>query len=602
MDQETGLALISDFPDSPGVYLMKDVSGTVIYIGKAKSLKKRVRQYFSSHVGYRQAMLVRRIAHIDFLLTRDEIEALVLENNLIKDLRPFFNVLLKDDKTYPSARIDMSAEFPVLEKVRRISRDGARYFGPFPISRNLDRAIEQLNASFGLRACVKIKKKPCLYRHLKKCPAPCGGFISREEYSLRVTRLVEFLSEFSLPALRELQDQMNTASSEQRFEEAAVLRDRINALRLLWGRSEAESFSGRDVDYIGWCVESGILFLLVLSRRRGKMLRQGFYQMEVQPWEEEDETAQRLLLGHYQRIGDPPGLVCLGCGEAWDWMTGLLNVQFSGFSRVIQRPGPEHKSGLAMLMRNLRYKSSAFFRSRETREHQLEQAAELLGLSRIPRRIEGYDISTLGGELSVGAMVVFIDGAEARQAYRRFKIRLVQGVDDYAMLREVLRRRLSHMEWGEPDLLLIDGGRGQLSAAVEAWKGAPFSCDVITLAKKNEEIHTLKHGKPIALPHDHPVLRLLVHVRDEAHRFAVGYQRLRRKEKLKSALDGIPGLGPKRRRLLQQYYPSHALLRSASAEELAKIPGFSSGLAQKIFDALQRHPVKAESKGKVREE
>ncbi|MDD2715574.1 MAG: excinuclease ABC subunit UvrC [Candidatus Wallbacteria bacterium] len=581
--------ILLNLPNDPGVYLMKNSEGSIIYIGKAKNLRNRVKQYFGENASSKQAMLARTIADLEFVLARNELEALILENNLIKQYKPQYNVMLKDDKTYPYLKVTIGEEFPALLKVRKILRDNSAYFGPFPHARYLDKAREILLSCFGLRPCLKIGKKVCLYHHLKKCPGICEKKISSTEYRIRVDKLLSFLHNQSSEALRDYQERMELAKGGLNFEEAARYRDLIQVLRMLWGKSEVESLNLSDVDYFGWQREGDDFFILVQAKRKGKVIRYSFRRIKVQEWESDEEILPLALIEFYEKAPDFPGLIYFPQKTPIEpeLLENLFQKQFELKVGIVKKAGEEHKKSGDLLLRNLRFRIDESHRMEDKTRASLTNTAEILSLSKIPERIEGYDISTLGGELSVASMVVFLNGRPDKQSYRKFKMNL-QGIDDFGMMREVLSRRLKHPEWPLPDLILIDGGRGQLNAACESIADSGFSLEAISLAKREEEIYTGHLSYPLRLPRHHPVLRLLVRVRDEAHRFAVGFQRKRRQEKFKSVLDDIPGLGKKRKELVLDYFPNIAVLMEASPEELAGIPGISRNLAVRIIAAIRK--------------
>ncbi|MGI6315681.1 MAG: excinuclease ABC subunit UvrC [Christensenellales bacterium] len=608
-------------PDSPGVYLMKDADGSVIYIGKSVSLKNRVRQYFHasrSHSPKVQAM-VERIHRFDYILCANEMEAFILENNLIKQYRPYYNNKLKDDKNYPYVRIDMSQSFPRVEITRKMRRDKARYFGPYMSTKDVRAALDVVRRVFPVRTCardlerIRAGNRPCLNAQIGRCLGPCTGQVKPEEYKAVMRQVIRFLEGREDEIIAEVTTEMQEAAASLRFERAAVLRDRKHALeRISASRQNAVSTLREDWDIFGiHRGESLLLFQLLVVR--GGILT-GSDSATLEDW---DETASDgALLGdfvreYYAAQAYIPPLILVPSlppdAETLNtWLTGLR-----GAGCMLHKPERGEKRKLVeMAVRNA---AQAEERLRLARDHAwartggaLRVLAETLGLAAPPRRIEAYDISNIQGTLSVASMVVMEEGEPARDQYRRFRIKTVEGADDFASMAEVIQRRFRHareetetiraaggdLSKGKftrmPDLVLIDGGPVQLAFARQMMDEAGFSdCPAVSLAKREEEIYTVGQPDPIRLKKTDPALHLLQRIRDEAHRFAISYHRsLRGYKTLSSWLDSVEGIGPARRKALLRSYPSRSAMAAATLEELASLPGMNRPAAEAVYSAL----------------
>ncbi len=605
-------------PASPGVYLFRDARGEVIYVGKAASLRERVRSYFS---GYHQqaqpkvGALLERLADLEYIATETEVEALVLEESLIKSYRPHFNVRLKDDKRFPYLAVTLQEPFPRLRLARRPAQDGARYFGPYTNLKLIREHLNELRRIFPLRTCNDpldgrrpTRRRPCLDHSLKQCLAPCVGGVSQEEYRQVAQELCRFLEGRRADLLGALRREMEEAAAKLEFERAARLRDRLKALeglvqlglrsRSLGSVATAAEEAERDV--IGLARTQGLCAVQVFFVREGRVKGRERFLLEVPADTPTEEALAAFLRGFYSEAEAIPREVLLPHPledeEARLLKRWLEERRGAGAKVKLHLP---KRGSKARLVRLATHNAELTLLEEHLREEKrkavaaiLEELRQLLGLERLPRRIEGYDISVLQGAEAVGALVVFEDGLAKRSDYRRFKIEQVRGVDDYAMLREVLERRIAHLgELPKPDLILIDGGRGHLSAARRAlegagggWEGVPLAA----LAKHKQEERVYLEGRPEPLTlGEGGALHLLQRVRDEAHRFAVQYHRLRRKRRtLSSALDEVPGIGPKRKQLLLRHFGSLERLRAASLEELARVPGLPRSVATRVYEKL----------------
>jgi len=596
-------------PPRPGVYLLKDRAGAVIYVGKAKSLRSRVQSYLRGGDGRHQIeFLIKRVADVECLVTRNEKEALILENNLIKQYRPRYNVRLKDDKSYVSVKITTPDPWPRVVVTRRIVQDGGRYFGPFHSASAVRETIDVIRKVFPLRTCsetvFKNRARPCLEYQIKRCLGPCVLEVDRDEYEqhLRAVALLLEGRDSQLAGL--LQERMRQASAEMRFEDAARLRDQIRAIQTTGERQQVVAHAGVDQDVFGLYREGGFIEVQVLIVRGGRLTANqsfGFADWEFP----DEEVLSDVLTQFYQGNRPVPREVLLPVSlEDEDVRAELLRERRSGAVDIrTPRRGAKRRL-IELATENAR---QAFLERRDAQERLAQTAEELrrrLHLRNAPKRVECVDISTFQGGETVGSIVAFDEGRPDTSRYRRYRIRSVEGTDDFASLREVLSRRFAAERRGEglPDLLVIDGGRGQLAVAVTACAEAGIEgLDMVGLAKartlrdaRASEIERLEERvflpgrtNPVVLPRNSNALFLLQQVRDEAHRFAVTYhKKLRDRARLRSPLDEVPGIGAKRRRALLRRFGSVTRLRGASLEEVASVPGIGSALAEVIAKAL----------------
>jgi excinuclease ABC subunit C len=596
---------IKGLPARPGVYLFKDADGTIIYVGKAASLKHRVGSYFGA--GQKLAPKIRRmvgkIADLEYFITASEQEALILELNLIKRHHPRYNVRLKDDKTFPYLKIDLAEDWPRVHITRRLEENGGRYFGPFASAKSIRQTLRLLKGIFPFRSCSKpitgSDARPCLEYHIGNCLAPCIGAVSRQEYAEVIRQVVLFLEGRQERVVKKLKTQMERAAEKMNFEKAARLRDQIQAVeQVVEGQRIAARVKGEQ-DVIAFDQDKDQAYVQVFFIRGGKLIgRESFLLRGTS-----DEAPGQIMAGFIKQFYAsaphiPPLLLLQHPAEEVAVLQGWLSGK-RGSRVIIQSPKRGSKKELVGIvaenarqgLEQLKIKQLASPRALSAA---LEEIQEELNLPRLPARIEGYDISDIQGAAAVGSLVVFEQGRPKPAHYRRFRIKTVSGVDDYAMLGEVLRRRFKRGNeasdsWAVmPDLVLIDGGKGQLSAALAAMRevGAD-SIPAIGLAKENEEIFVPGRSKPIVLPRSSPGLQLLQRLRDEAHRFALGYhQRVRKKQTFTSVLDSVPGIGPRRKRALLRHFGSVKAIREAPLEELAGVKGMTRKLAQNIKEQL----------------
>ena len=573
-------------PDAPGVYIMRDARGKVIYVGKAVVLKNRVRQYFqaSKSHGAKVTAMVANIADIETIVTANEVEALILECNLIKKYRPRYNVLLKDDKSYPYLKLT-AEDFPRIVLTRRVIRDGSRYFGPYTSGLAVKETLQLLRKIFPLRTCTSFHKRPCLEFHIKRCLAPCAEKISREDYMRLVNAAEKFLEGRTAAVERELAAQMSEAAESLNFERAAKLRDVLLAVRKVVEKQKIVSDVG-DVDAIGLARLDGATCVQIFFVRDGKVIGRENFQLNGAADESDVQAVTAFIKQYYSRAEISAAEILLPVElPAADvkLLSAWLNVKFVTPKRGVKR-------GLV----DMANQNAAKFLAEEAARHQLqvaqtfgavEELRTLLKLPTLPRRMECFDISHIQGAETVASMVVFTDGAPDKRSYRRFKIRSAEGKpDDFLSMREVTSRRYGKIS-ELPDLIVIDGGQGQLSAALEIIRGAGLQTPVIGLAKQFELIFVEGSSVPIELPRDSQALKLMQRIRDEAHRFAITYHRkLRRARNLKSALDDVAGIGVKRRTALLKKFGSLAAIKAASIDELLAVPN----MTRPAVDALKK--------------
>ncbi len=581
---------IKTLTDAPGVYLMKDVRGKIIYVGKARVLKNRVRQYFQSNKnhGAKVKAMVAKIVDFETIVTASEVEALILECNLIKKHRPRYNISLKDDKSYPYLRLT-AEDFPRIILTRRIIHDGSRYFGPYTSGLAVKETLQLLRKIFPLRTCKTFAKRPCLEFHIKRCLAPCAKKISREDYMLIVKAAEKFLEGRTAQVERELSNQMNAAAQALNFEEAARLRDILAAIKKVTEKQKIVTDTG-DADAIGLARLENETCAQIFFIREGKVTGRENFLLSGANDETDPQAVTEFIKQYYSRAQISAAEILLPVDLPED-DTKLLS-EWLGVKLIVPKRGVK-RSLVEMANQN-----AEKFLSEESARRQLKNAQTLgaveelknfLNLPRLPRRMECFDISHIQGAETVASMVVFEDGAPDKKSYRRFKIRSTEGKpDDFLSMREVTSRRYGSTE-NLPDLIVIDGGIGQLNSALEIIRGAGHQVPVVGLAKQFELIFVEGASVPIELPKDSQALKLMQRIRDEAHRFAITYHRkLRRKRNLKSELDNVAGIGVKRRNELFKAFGSLAKIKAASVEELSAVPAMNKSAAEslkKFFDA-----------------
>jgi len=586
-------------PDSPGVYLLRDASAQVIYVGKALRLRDRLRSYFTP--GYAQtpriADLMRKVMDFEFVKAANEVEALVLECNLIKHYRPRFNIRLKDDKNYLYLKLPVTEEFPRVHYTRRILDDGALYFGPYTSAQSLRSTVKSIRQLLPFRTCsddIFKQHKVCLDFHIRRCPGPCEGRIDSYEYGSRIRDVALFMEGRSDVLTKQLRQKMNERADSLDFENAARYRDQLIAIEKIADRQKVLTRSREDQDLVAYAREGRDVFVEVAYVRQGKMVGHDGHALEGAGEAPEAELLRAFLLMYYGSATHIPRTILLaGEVEEPDAMTEWL-VQRRGGPVALEVPQKGRKRALVQQLAETAQEELKQLRiqadyDRSRTEPMLTALADALELDEPPHRIECYDISNLQGESAVGAMVVFEDGRPRNDHYRSFRIKHTPGPNDFAMLQEVLRRRLERLEMAQrredatevgdasfssrPDLILIDGGKGQLSAAMEVIEDLGYA-DIPTfgLAKEREELFAPGRSEPIVQEHDSPGMFLVQRVRDEAHRFAITHHRKARSRKaLSSPLDSVEGIGPARKRLLMRTFGSLPAIREAPVAEIVKL-------------------------------
>ena len=597
-------------PNAPGVYLMKASDGTVIYVGKAVRLRTRVRSYFrEKFTSALTSQMMRYVTEVDYIVTETEVEALILENNLIKAHQPRYNVKLKDDKRYPYLRVTVNEPFPRIHITRKAENDGTRYFGPFVHVRSTRQILKQLTKLFPIRTCtlplaeVGNRYRVCLDYHIGRCPGPCADKIDVPNYDEIVRKVCQFLSGNTDAVVKELTEQMQAAAEALDFEMAAKYRDTLKDVQQAITTQNMDSVSAADEDVIGIAARADIACVQLLRVRDGKLLeREHYYLNDVDP-ESLDAALSAFISQYYQNAVFVPKTVVLPMPIASmelieNWLSEKqgnrvgLHVPRAGRLRKLQILATKNAE-ILLTQREQNVVGAGSPSPYSGMEPALVELQELLGLKHPLRRIEAYDISNLGDRFAVGSMVVLEDGKPASGEYRRFKIRSVKGQNDFAMMQEVITRRFRRALANDekfnslPDLMLIDGGKGQLSAAQAAMKTFASSrlpdIPLIALAKRIEEIFVPGQSEPIVLREDNPTLHMIQRLRDEAHRFAVTYHRqLRQKSLSVSVLDEIPNLGPKRKQALLQHFGSIEAIRAASLDGLLSVKGIPRSVAEHI--------------------
>jgi len=589
---------LAALPDQPGVYLWKDAAGEILYVGKAKSLRSRVPSYLSDAeptTPEREA-LARQIADLDTIVVPSEAQALLLENNLIKEHQPRFNIRLRDDKSYPQIAVTLSEPFPRVLVVRRVTLPGARYFGPYTDVATLRQTLKIIRRIFTVRSChwnlpTEAPDRPCLDYHIDRCKAPCVGYQNVEEYRRMVDDVVLFLEGKTLDVRSRLRTRMQDASKTTDFERAAQLRDALKWLDQVEQPQTVEVVGGGDADAIGLARDGDDACRVILRIRDGRLIAREHRFLEHVEHAPEDQVLSAFLVGYYLPLEQRAARVVLPYAPA---DTDALAELAPGVDFVVPQRGANAK--LAELAdQNARHLLDSFkIETFDIDERSADPVFALgrdLGLAVVPRAMVCIDISTNQGRDTVGALVWFEGGRPRKAEYRRYKIKGVAQQDDYAAVHEVvtrfLRRRVDEGK-SLPDLIVIDGGKGQLGAALEAARAAQLDrLSIVSLAKRDEEVFLPAQPDPLRLSRRSPSLKLLQRARDEAHRFAVGYSRKRRSARtITSELLRIPGVGPSRRRALLERFGSLAGVKTATPKEIAALPGFSTRLAERILDRL----------------
>ena len=635
-------------PKTSGVYLWRDEKDIVIYVGKAKSLKNRLSSYFASRRDIKTRILVSRARRIEYIQTDNEYEALLLENNLIKKYKPRYNINLKDGKTYPVLKIT-NERYPRLYRTRRIQNDGARYFGPFPNVPAIDDFLSLVKRTYGLRQCKRLKKRePCLYFHIGRCSAPCANKISESDYRKDIDEIALLLEGDLKKPLAELTEKMKAAAAAREFEKAARIRDGMQAVRALRGQNTVEDMDPEARDYIGWAAEGALITFTVFKMRGGKVVGRDLYRTES--LKDEAEVLPEFLIAYYTDPKQIPPHIFVCAGQEYElaeqWFADKLGVNVTITAIPLDGQKPRHEADAdaaasvpdktavpvaaektpvyaadttdtidvpntayataamppAILRRHRAALEMAQFNAKEDAARRikelgdfpaLEELQKILSLDRPPHRIEGFDIAHLHGKYTVASLISFKDGNPDKKNYRIFRLRTTDGViDDYASMREAVARRYTRLlnEAAElPDLIMIDGGIGQVNAAKAVLDALELDIPLVGLAEKNEELYRPHINKPIVLPRRSAALRVLQRVRDETHRFAnTRNNRLRSKEELHLRFEQLPHIGEKRAARLLRSFSSIEKLAAASGEAAAAAAGITQAQAEEVIDAARK--------------
>jgi excinuclease ABC subunit C len=592
-------AKLPHLPESPGVYLWKDVEGTVLYVGKAKRLRSRVRSYFAAdHVAsVKTQHLVRLIAELDTIVVPSEAHALILEANLIKEYRPRFNIALRDDKSYPYIKVTLQEPFPRVFVTRRLVNDGGRYFGPYTDVGAMRRALNVVKRIFTVRSChyalpEEVPDRPCLDYHIGKCKAPCVGYQGEPEYRAMIDEVVLFLDGRTAEVIGRVRERMLDASASLNFERAAELRDALLRLETLEEPTVVVQVEGGDRDVVGYARDGDDACVTILRVRGGKLLARDQRFLENIEGEDDPDILSAYLARGYAGAGERAGELLV----PMDFEDRPLLEESLGTTRVVVPQRGPRRELVQLADQNARHLLEEFklasFEAEERAASPVYDLQRELGLQKLPRAFVCFDISTAQGTDTVGSCVWFENGRPRRAEYRKFKVKTVEGTDDFASMREVVGRYFGRrMEEGKalPDLVVVDGGKGQLNAAHEALEALGLGdLPLISLAKKEEEIFLRGRSESVRLSRRSPALRTLQQARDEAHRFAITYNRARRSMRtLTSELLKIPGIGPGKRRVLLQAFGSLQGVKDATPDAIAALPGFSHRSATRLLQSLR---------------
>ncbi|MBQ9103550.1 MAG: excinuclease ABC subunit UvrC [Clostridia bacterium] len=598
---------LKHLPENPGVYIMQNAEGQIIYVGKAKNLKNRVRQYFFNSVKTDKVMaMVSNVADFSYIIAQSEVDALSLENTLIKKHKPRYNILLKDDKTYPYLKINLKERYPTFKITRKILKDGAKYFGPYMGGVSVNSVLEILYLAFNVRPCVRTlgekADKPCLNYHIKKCHAPCAKLITEDEYRKRVEGAIAFLNGDTDYAEKLLEEKMLLSAENEEFELAIKYKEKLESLKNIALKRITVLNKFIDADIIASDDNGLYSAISLLIVRKGKMV--GSKNFAFTSAVSSEDIISEFILRYYKKGVELPEEIILdqevsNTSVLEEYLKNTLNEK-----TVIHCP----KQGVKKHLANMAYKNasehlavavSKIKHKNDMTVNACERLKDILSLKRYPKRMECFDISNISGVDKVGSMVVFIDGEKQADLYRRFKIKTFEGADDFRAHQEMMERRLNRLitdpeKFAKPDLVIIDGGKGQLSAVKEIFDSHGITdIDLIALAEKEEEIYTLYSSEPIRLEKSDESLKVLIRIRDEAHRFAITFHReLRGKRALSSVLDGVKGVGKKKIALLIERFKDISGIAKATKSELMQVEGIGETHAQAIMDLLTKEGLK----------
>lgn len=604
-------------PDNPGVYLMKNNLGEIIYVGKAKNLKNRVRQYFRNSKNHSEKVraMVKNIAEFEYIITDSEIEALILECNLIKKHSPKYNISLKDDKFYPFIKITTNEDFPRVFITRNFAKDGNKYFGPYTNGAAVYETINLIRKVFPIRTCKRSitedgeKTRPCLNFHINKCNAPCGGYVSKVDYGKMINSVIDILNGKDKDVTKELKENMEEAANNLEFEKAASYRDKILAIDTLVQKQKMFKITDEDEDFINIYSDEKDSCVQVFFLREGKVTGREHFMIENTSGEEESEVISKFIVSFYSGASKIPKNIYLPYVDDHDILEELLTIK-RGSKVWIKIPKKgEKKSMLDMVKENAKITLQQFkdkiLKEKEINKISLEELAQLLNLDDIPNRIEAYDISNIQGVDSVGSMIVFENGKAKNSDYRRFRIKTVKGANDYDSMREILARRFEHglkeiKEIQErnlvfsngkfsnfPDLIMMDGGKGQINIALEVLNKLGIKIPVCGLVKddKHQTRGIIYNNEELIINRSSNLMQLIRRIQDEVHRFAITYHRsLRDKRTLHSILDDIPNIGAKRRKELLMKFGSVENVKKATLQELLDTPSIDKKAAKSIIE------------------
>ena len=595
---------LKKLPGEPGVYLMKDENDKIIYVGKAISLKNRVRQYFQSSKNHSSKVksMVKNIKSFEYIITDSELEALILECNLIKKYRPKYNVLLRDDKTYPYIKVTVNEDYPRVLKVRRVLKDKAKYFGPYTNVEAVNDTLDVIRNIYPIRTCnididraIKNKMRPCLNYHIKRCIGPCTGHVSKVEYNKMIEEILLFLSGKEEKLIEILKEKMNKCSMEFNFEEAAIYRDKILNLQEMMQKQKIDvSTDNVNQDIIAMAYNDEEACVQSFFIRHGKVVGREHFILEGTKDSSKEAILSSFVKQFYMKAEYIPKEIIIE-SEIEDqvvleeWLSNIKGQKV--FIRIPQKG--DKKSLIAIVKKNameyLEKFSSLNKRKYEKSEGALIELAEVIGLEEAPRRIESYDISNIQGVDSIGAMVVFTNGLKDKKEYRRYKIKTVEGPNDYDSMAEILERRLQKGDF--PDLILLDGGKGQVSAVQKVFD--KYNIDIPLWGMYKDDRHRTKGlicaTKEIELDRTSNLYRFVASIQEEVHNYAISYHRsLRNKSLTKSTLDDISGVGEKRKKALLSHFKNIEEIKNASIEELSEIDGLNKRVAQNIYDYFRK--------------
>ncbi len=611
---------LKKLPDKPGVYLMKDENGEIIYVGKSKSLKNRVSQYFRSQKGHppKVKAMVKVIKEFEYIITDTEVEALILEANLIKKHKPRYNVLLRDDKSYPYIKVTLNEKYPRVLKTRRVIKDSARYFGPYINVDAVNQTLATIEELFPLRKCKRNleqnNERPCLNYHIKKCLGPCTGKVNHDEYMEMIDQIVLFLGGKQDILIKELEGKMAKAAQELHFERAAKYRDRINALKNLAEKQKIVSTSDADQDYISMAISDDKVCIMVFFVRSGKLVGREHYILEGTEDMERSEILSTFVKQFYSSTSFiPKEILAHENMEDSEVIESWLSQKRQSKVTVKQPMRGEKKKLLELVYKNaLEYLTKfeeKINRDKEYSQKVLNEIKYILGLDHLPKRIEAYDISNMYGVFSVGSMVVFENGKPQNSGYRRFKVRTIEGPNDYGSMQEVLFRRFKRgieenqmlkeqgisFEKGKfsifPDIVLVDGGKGHVKAAEDVLVALGLNIPVAGMVKddKHRTKGLIYKGDEIYLEKRSYGFKLIAKIQEEVHRFAISYHKtLRDKSMVQSVLDEIPGIGKKRKKELLKHFGSIEKIRKASVKELKEVDGMNTKSAKSVYEFFRK--------------